>query len=58
MLRHPLGCNLVSLLGIRLITLLWQVVVVVDILLAVVVAQGDYFLPLFLYLQVRRIRSR
>jgi hypothetical protein len=42
MLQHPLGYSSVNLLGIRLITLLWRVAVVVDILMLAEVVQVVY----------------
>jgi hypothetical protein len=49
-LRLLLGCNLVSLRGIRLITLLWRVAVVVVGMVVVAVEQVGYLHRLHLYL--------
>jgi hypothetical protein len=56
-LRLLLGCNLVNLLDIRLVTLLWLVAGVVVTTVAVAVQVACFLLQL-LYLRVRHIPLR
>jgi hypothetical protein len=51
--QHHRGCNLVSLRGILLITLLWRVAAQAGIITALAAVRVDYYQHQQLYLQVR-----